>query len=104
MLTAPDAVLDARLASRGEPTTVRDRDLRRAYESHARVSGSPLIDTSGPPEAVTARLVELVRGVLPTQAAPQGHPYRPQPTEPARRTRPRPPPADPNIPPKDAPR
>lgn len=68
VLTAPDDVLDARLAARGTPTTDRDREIRRTYESLARVSGLPLIDTSGPPEAVTARLVELVRGVLPRQS------------------------------------
>lgn len=64
VLTAPDAVLDERLARRGTSTTDHDRALRRVYESHARVSGLPVVDTSGPPEAVTACLVELVRGVL----------------------------------------
>lgn len=64
VLTAPDDVLDERLARRGTPTTDHDRALRRAYESHARVSGLPVVDTSGSPTAVTARLVELVRWVL----------------------------------------
>jgi thymidylate kinase len=65
VLTAPDDVLDARLAARGTPTTDRDRALRRAYESCVYTSDCERFDTSGPPEAVTAQLVEFVRGVLP---------------------------------------
>ncbi len=70
VLTASDAVLDARLADRGTPTTERDRDLRRVYESHARVSGSPIVDTSGPPETVTTALADHVHGLLKTTEAP----------------------------------
>lgn len=104
VLTAPDAVLDERLARRGTPTTDQDREIRRTYESLARVSGLPIFDTSGSPTDVTARLVELVRGAVqapaPAPAAPQGHPYR-TPTLPAPRSpKPRPAPICANIPPK----
>ena len=64
VLTAPDAVLDERLARRGTPTTDRDRAIRRAYDTCHYTHDCDRVDTSGPPEAVTARLVELVRGVL----------------------------------------
>jgi thymidylate kinase len=124
VLTAPDAVLDERLARRGTPTTDQDRALRRAYESHAWGSGLPVVDTSGSPTAVTARLVELVREAtapitdadrdefaawvhamiadhMPNNPAPPLGPYR-TPTLPAPRSpKPRPAPADPNIPPKE---
>lgn len=65
VLTAPDKVLDARLEARGTPATDYDRTLRRAYESCVYTRDLERVDTSGPPKAVTAQLVELVRGVLP---------------------------------------
>lgn len=64
VLTAPDVVLDARLAARGTPATDHDREVRRTYESTARTRSLPVVDTSASTETVTARLVELVRGVL----------------------------------------
>lgn len=63
VLTAPDAVLDARLAVRGTPTTDRDREIRRMYESHARVSGMPIVDTSGPVADVQGRIKSLAQSV-----------------------------------------
>lgn len=65
VLTAPDELLNARLNARREYLLLHDYEVRRDYESHARVAALPVVDTSGTPETVTERLVELVREVLP---------------------------------------
>ena len=64
VLCAPDEVLDARLASRGETVTEAHREKRRTYRSLADLVGGPTFDTSGAPAEVTARLVEVVRAAL----------------------------------------
>lgn len=62
LLDAPDDVLDARMAARGEEVSIRDDVVRRVYRS-PRESGLELpglvfrADTSGDPAAVTALLV-----------------------------------------------
>lgn len=61
---APDAVLDARLAARGTPTTDLDRAVRVEYRHQAGMRGWERIDTTGPLESVVPRVVRYVRDVI----------------------------------------
>lgn len=65
VLTAPEDVLDGRLWRRAEGTTPLDREKREIYRAYARQNKLPVLETHGDAAAVTERLVELVRGVLP---------------------------------------
>lgn len=56
MLTAPDEVLDARLAARGTPATELDRAIREVYARHHEA----LLLTEGPREEVAAQLTAAV--------------------------------------------
>lgn len=62
VLDAPDAVLDARLASRGAPPTDMERAMRWPYR-HGVVEHLRL-DTSRPADVVAAELLAWARGVL----------------------------------------
>ena len=61
-LTAPDDVLDARLAARGTPATELDRAIRAAYGRIA----APRVTTEGPREDVAAHLVDLALRIITT--------------------------------------
>lgn len=61
-LTAPDDVLDARLAARGTPATDLDRAIRAAYE---RITGLRL-STDGPREEIAATLLDVAVRVVAT--------------------------------------
>lgn len=65
VLTAPEDVLDERLQRRAEGTAPLDREKRATYVAYARQTRLPVLETHGDAAAVTERLVELVRGVLP---------------------------------------
>lgn len=65
VLTAHDKVLDERLLRRREVIDSTDREKRETYRAYARQNKLPVVDTHGDAAAVTERLVELVRGVLP---------------------------------------
>ena len=62
LLTAPDDVLDARLAARGTPVTELDRAIRAAYGRIA----APRVTTEGPREDVAAHLVDLALRIITT--------------------------------------
>lgn len=62
-LTAPQEVLDARLAARGTHATQRDYSIRQAYRLWAR-HGVHTLDTSRPADDVAAELLAWARGVL----------------------------------------
>ena len=61
---APDAVLDARLAARGTPTTDLDRAVRQEYRHQAGMRAWERIDTTGPLGSVVPRAVRYVREVI----------------------------------------
>ena len=62
LLTAPDDVLDARLAARGTPVTELDRAIRAAYGRIA----APRVTTEGPREEIAATLLDVAVRVVAT--------------------------------------
>lgn len=61
---APDEVLDARLAARGEPIVSGVRAARREYRRIARLREWPVLDTTRPRDVVLAEALACVREVL----------------------------------------